>query len=494
MTAVDKPALLVHALLPTEEVNGPARAAFDALWDAAGELGITEPVTGLPHEPRAPGRLTEAFHVLRALGSGTHDGIEQAIAVQTHDTVLFTLMLAPNRSDTTWTGLEQAWRATAADITVPGVIGSATLYLGLTSRTGAADARSVQALLPAPADGPWHGAPTAFSDGQTVWELPGSLTHRRLLVLAPPEAEAALDRWLWTSHAPRLVPFTRYLSHAARLRQAAATVTRDLHRLRDLTDRADRACDDLGRMLMAQNLPSAELVRASAVLHTLQADGSGLIASLTALRTMHRTVRVTQENMTGLLSPVGDAPLLETDRQLGRWLDGQLESETTYLTAAGERASQTAAAARTAVDDRRNRQHEYLTLLQTSLLGALVTALTAVQSLQYEVAVRGPLKAPLIALLTALSLWLPTAVLHWPRVHREGRRLRPADYAFAASVWACLGWLAVSAAGTSQGAAPVLPLWACLAAVCSAVAGTAALAAWSRSRTVAIHGRHHEGS
>ncbi|MCX5007818.1 BN6_48550 family protein [Streptomyces sp. NBC_00638] len=494
MTAVDKPALLVHALFATEEVTGPARAAFDALWDGAGELGITEPVTGLPHEARAPARLTEAFHVLRALRSDRPHGVEQAIAVQTHDTVLFTLMLAPNRPDTTWTGLEQAWRGTAADITAPGVIGSAALHLGLTPRTGEDAARRARPLLPAPADGPWHAAPTVFSDGQTVWELPGSLTHRRLLVLAPPEAEDALDHWLWTSPAPRLVPFTRYLTHAIRLRDAVATVTRDLDRLRNLTDRADRACDDLNSMLMARNPPSGDLVRASTVLHTLQADGTGLITSLSALRTMHRTVRVTQENMTELLSPVGDAPLLEADRQLGRWLDEQLESETTYLTATGERASQTAAAGRAAVDDHRNRQHAYLTLLQTSLLGALVTALTAVQSLQYEAAVSGLLKAPLIALLTALSLWLPTAVLHWPRVHREGRRLRPADYVFAAGVLACLGWLAASGVGASRGAAPTPPLWACLAAVSTAVAGTAALATWSRSRTIAVHGRHRDDS
>src|SRR5262249_37832727 len=136
-------------------------------------------------------------------------------------------------------------------------------------------------------------------------------------------------------------------------------------------------------------------------------------------------------------APAGPPAL---DRELAGWLREQLRTEETYLDSAHRRVHEVGRLAGTVIDQRQRQRQERLTLLQTSILGALRMALAAIQSLPYKTPLPGPLVAPVIGVLGTIALLLPSAVLRWPGGAAKPRH-RWVVAAAGGLMGATLGWL-----------------------------------------------------
>ncbi|MFJ7131451.1 hypothetical protein [Streptomyces fungicidicus] len=105
----------------------------------------------------------------------------------------------------------------------------------------------------------------------------------------------------------------------------------------------------------------------------------------------------------------GQPKVLYSDEEQREQLAAVLGDDVTYLGSARE---QVAEAARVATESaaQRLQSHQYLSLVQTTVIGSVLLALTAIQALAYELPVPERLHAPLIALLSSSGLVLPLLV------------------------------------------------------------------------------------
>ncbi|MFF7987915.1 CATRA conflict system CASPASE/TPR repeat-associated protein [Streptomyces sp. NPDC007901] len=488
-----QPALLTHLWYAVDDVRwaGASAAALSQAWAAVAALGLDRPVPDLPGElrPPLPPLYPERLTVLGARAA-ERPGIEQAIVVQNHDVITVSVMLAP-RPDTSWADLAGRWEAVAGSAITSAARGTATLFIGQTAHdltsleSVAATARGYGPLLPSVADGRWADQAIRLHDGICLWDLPldaddTTAAHRRLLALSPTAAEASLDRWLWSGPDPGLVPFTRYLLHACKLRYEHAVLVRDLEALRSLARESDALCTSLTRNLERGTVPPERLRDTVRALTGLQTSGTGLLVATSKLQALDTTVRAAQQNMARAMetAPVHTAPALGSDQQLIDWTLQQADLESTYLRATTDRVSHVLTLTKAAVDDMRRSRQEALTLLQTSLLGALLTALAATQSLQYKPPLDAGLYPPVIAFLTAVALWLPAAVLYWPPGSRTSARWRAMDSLTSGLVGGSLAWLAAE-----MSAQPPAGLSAAIGALAGvAVAGVTWVLAARRTR------------
>jgi hypothetical protein len=453
---VSEPALLAHTFF-TADGRGSAlggEAGLRALWDAMAKIGLNQEIAGVPREllPVSTGGFTERLTVLGGLQTADGDG--QLIVYQDHDVLGASLLLAPDAPDATWTALQSQWETVlAGEPTVTGALGSAVIYLAQVSSDVAAHV-SIKPLRPLlPAAERTNAAKAMFDRGISVWELSpidaGPVAqHRRFVAVAPLTQKDALDRWIWSDDRPGLVPFTRYLLHATKLRYQQLVLVRDLPAVRDAVADAKTQCDALTAELQ-RPLPPDRLRAVSGRLTAAQARERGLVDSLSRIRVMVGTVRTADRNMTAALdTPAIDEPgsPLDNDRHIAAWLTDQLATEETYLQATNDRISQVTGIVTAAVEMTQRSRQESLTVLQTSLLGGLVTVLAAIQSLEYKLPIRPSLNAPLIAALTAIAVWLPTAILHWPPGSRHGR-WKLFDGLLCGFVGGTLGWLATGIVG-----------------------------------------------
>ncbi|MEU7867260.1 CATRA conflict system CASPASE/TPR repeat-associated protein [Dactylosporangium sp. NPDC049140] len=468
--------------------GGDLPAGLHAAWAAAGRLGLTEEIEPHPAQLRAavpfdhPGRL----RVLGARGAGAGPQVEQAYAYQLHDVIGLALMRAPNRDAAEWAALEPAAR--------PGdAIGQATVYLGLlgdrdaptTHGAAVALGRRLRGLVPGGERG-WPGTACGFPAGITAWDVSpggGDGTGRRLLVLAPERAEDAVDRWVWLDDGPGLPPFALYLLHAAKLRYERAVLVRELPALRRNLAAANEESAALSGVL-GSDRGSDRLLAAATRLTDLQTRADGLVDSLARVRTLARTVETAQANLAAVLpQPVyeGDGGPLGDDRRIAGWTAGQLRSEETYLDAATARAGALLGTVTAVVDTGLRARDDGRTLMQTSIIGGLLVALAAVQSLNYAVDLPGPLMGPLILLLTALAMWLPSAVLQVGRAGRVPAGWAPLGVLLLALTAAAAGWTAVTGAWLVRGG-PAPPWASVVTAVGAATVAAAAALAYRRRK------------
>ncbi|WP_406063075.1 CATRA conflict system CASPASE/TPR repeat-associated protein [Micromonospora sp. NBC_00860] len=477
---VTEPALLAHAFFAADG-RGPehgGETGLRALWDAMAKIGLVQEIAGIPEElrPVAVGGFTERLTVLGGLQ--TADGAGQFIVYQDHDVLGASLLLAPDTAGTSWIGLQREWeKVLGEELAVTGAFGSAVVYLAQVNGEIAAHTSIKPLLALLPAADRANPAKAMFDRGISLWELPpigaGAVAqHRRFAAIAPPSEKDALDRWLWSDDRPGLVPFTRYLLHAAKLRYQQLVLVRDLPAVREAIADARKQCDALTAELQ-HPLPPVRLRATSGRLAGAQSRERGLVDSLSRIRAMAGTVHTAERNMTAALEkPAIDQPgsPLDNDRHIAAWLTDQLATEETYLQATNERVSQVTGIVATAVETTQRTRQESLTLLQTSLLGGLVTMLAAIQSLEYKLPIRPALNAPLIAALSAIAVWLPTAILHWPPGSRRGR-WRLFDGLLYGFVGGTLAWLATGIVGVLTTGDTPHPHWtlpiAAIAGLCA---------------------------
>ena len=488
-------ALAVHVFLPAQGVHAEASyARLRELWaGCAGHLGTTAAFPQLALPAELPQSLAEASRIgpLAARRSDDAGGIVQALMIREHDVFCLAVMIAPDPAEGVgWSELEARWSAVAGASADP-VLGEARLFLALLGdgtkeaavsgrrrphRDGCAAPPGVRAAMPQhpDTDADWWRRGHRTGSSLLVWEAsarPDERALRRFAVLAHRSSEKLLDAWVWTRGEVELPPFGRYLMHMARIRYELRVYARGeaVRRLRAEADsRVERMLE-----LLERNIPAgpAELVAASTRLTVLRVKSAGLIAALTGLREMRRTVQIATSNMTAALgddavqAPPGGvrgASALADDRALADWFVTQLEDDALYVEAACDRTRDVAEIAATvtehglqerreASDSRRDR----FSLLQTAIIGAVVMVLTAVQALGYQVPLPGPAKAPLIAVLGAVTLLLAVVVLRLATA--PGRSPQAwLSHACAGLTAAALVWLLVASlwSATAHHAAP----------------------------------------
>ncbi|MFF2101144.1 CATRA conflict system CASPASE/TPR repeat-associated protein [Streptomyces sp. NPDC058202] len=489
-------ALIVHVFVDRGRVNtsgSASRLFLDRVWEACGRLGLSQPVAGLGVPDTLPMPIPRAvgFRLLATRErSGAGCDLAQAMAYCAGDVVGVTLFLAPEPS-LTWAALENSWIRScpgvfSADLP-DGVLGTTRIYRALTDGPVVGDPattaleRRVRRSLPRARGGRTVLERARTTNGFLLWEGAGPTNadgvvdgrHRRLVVLAPATREDQLDAWLWSRGVPELVPMTRYLRHAAALHHQAAIYRAD-GSLRAVRQVVDEAVDALTR---AQSVPpgtvSLEQLQAGASrLAGIQVASTGLITTLTRLRMMQRGAQVAEHNMKAALGlavlgsqsdPGASEQLLSHDRRVIAWLIDALDDEMLFLQAARERAETVTQAIGGVVQGRLHKHQQQLVQLQTAVIGALVMALTAAQSLDYRPPVTSMLQAPLIGVLASLALCLPGAVLRWSRAV-DSLPLRGFDMTALMALGAASGWMVAAATSVAAGNRHGLTGWSVLGA------------------------------
>ncbi|MFD3456629.1 CATRA conflict system CASPASE/TPR repeat-associated protein [Streptomyces sp. NPDC058691] len=493
MHGIVKPSLIVTCFVPAVPEPGEtsSHAYLSRLWDACGRLGMTAEFGGLPlpAEPFAgPVLPATDFTVLAAGAREAGPGIHAAFVFAEHDVLGLVALLAPNDLDAgpgQWDTLLDEWTAasTAAGVTGPppaGILGEFRVFTALHRSESPRSRQSISELVRrhAPLSGEddgndgndgydetWWRGHDVTDHGFSVWRTgrggPGDLvTH--FCLLAPVRAERALDEWAWAAEGESgLRPLTHYLMHAAKVgyesRRYDEFVAREpLHARRAHSDR-----ETLALLRALQPGTSGEpvslraVLAAAAVLERTQLGPHGALWTITQHRELIRTVAIAIGNMrlhAPRLRRVGaGSSWPERDLAAAETLIAQIEDDLEYLSAARERA-EAARAAATAVTDRalseyRNR----LSLVQTSVLGSVLAALTVVQTLDYHLPLPRAAQSPTILVLTAVALFLPLAVLRQAAISTVALPYRWIDTAASGLLGSSLCWLAMTAWSLHRG-------------------------------------------
>lgn len=507
MHGIVKPSLIITCFVPVVAEPGETSPLdhLARLWDACGRLGMTAAFGGLPlpAEPfSGPAVPAADFTVLAAATREAGPGLHAAFLFAEHDVLGLVALLAPNDLDAgpqQWNTLLDDWMAatTGAGVTGPapdGILGEfrvfTALYRNESPRSRQSTAELVRRHAPSSgeADGTWWRGHDVTEHGFSVWRTgrgdPGDvLTH--FCVLAPLRAERALDEWAWAAEGESgLRPLTHYLMHAAKAgyeaRRYDEFVSRDPLQAR-------RAGSDREALALLRALePSASgepvslkaVLDAAAELDRTQLGPQGALWTITRHRELARTVAIAIANMrlhAPRLRRVGDGTTWPgRDLAAAESLIAQIENDQEYLSAARERA-EAARAAATAVTDRAlNEYRNRLSLVQTSVLGSVLTALTVVQTLDYHLPLPRAAQSPTILVLTAVALFLPLAVLRQAAISAVTLPYRWIDTLAAGLLGSSLCWLALTAWSLHRGDA-LLP-GVVTAPTCLAVGLAAALA------------------
>ena len=491
-TVPHRPGLIVHTFLPADRPGVDTFKALRELWHAVQELQMDARIGQWRLDPpyeSIPYR--DGLVVLAARQQVRIGGLYQAVAYRLHDVIGVSVLLAPNDDRIGWPALSARW-INRPPQQPDAAMGTVFVHLGLWQRPRGVARWFAPTDPPVPLDEPATETVTWCRMGDDVL-LGEVLTTtggpRRIIALTDPGNEPALDALTWAG-APGLPALTRYLLHAAKVRYQSSVLRNSVGDLQSAIARTESRCETLRSLLDRQDPPIQELIRADRALGAVQTEEHGLIAALADVRDMTETVRVARRNMVsarGRSAGQTGGPF-GNDNEIAEWVSDQLRTELTYLESAQLKATALARQAAAVVDGWHQRRRETLTLVQTSVIGALLMALAAVQSFEYHVPLPGGLLAPAIAVLSALALLAPVAITRWP-----GRDavtpVQPRRYAAgAAVVGAAAGWLVAGVAWQIAVGTPAPPAGSMVAAGAVAILCAATplvLSRWWRRRSSA---------
>ncbi|MFE0699758.1 CATRA conflict system CASPASE/TPR repeat-associated protein [Streptomyces sp. NPDC058872] len=442
----------------------PARALLRRWWNAAASLGMVDPVgnrpsalptaTGTPQTEPQP-RLLAA---VQRTGPAGADAYEMLVVVAVHDMIAVSVLLAPNDATSDWAGLAARWWGTAGRLVRPatGLLGSSEQLLAeLPPAAATLDADAVTSwLMPAvPAPTPKEPSVTVGKGGAIrLWELSVSRDwwtgHRRQLAVAAEADAEALSLWSWQGVRAGAPAATVHLLMAARIRQHCDELRITTAPLWDLADRVGRACREVavvddtardGRGVPAAHVRLHDLETALASLETVRQE-----VAMAVLRLRRLDLDVAGAEETLHLLGGEEAELAAPELRRVRWARAQNRTLAEVLALADGRADAVARRSAATADRLTRTRRDRLTLSQTSILGSLLMMLAAIQSLNYEVPLPGPVQPSFIAFLTSLALVLPW--LAQPR--RDAVALRAFGRGFDLFLFAALGagagWLLAS--------------------------------------------------
>ncbi|WP_030765645.1 MULTISPECIES: CATRA conflict system CASPASE/TPR repeat-associated protein [unclassified Streptomyces] len=468
----------------------PAAALLRRWWEAARALGMVHTVAGRPDRlPAAPtgrtGRVEPRPRVLAAVQHSGGGAFEMLVVTAVHDMVVVAVLLAPNDDRSDWAGLAARWWGTVGRPgPAAGLLGSAEQLFGELPppvATLAPDALAEWLAPSVPDPGP-QGPPAAVG-ALHAWELsagPGWWAgHQRLLTVSAEADAAELSRWSWQGVRAGAPPATVHLLVAARIRHQCGALREEVPALWELADRVGQACQAVGAAgdSGAAATTGERLLLLESALGALEPVRQEAAAGVQRLRRRESDLAGAEETL-HLLDGEG-AALAAPELRLIRWARAQIRTLVDALALADERAGAAADRASAAADRLAQARRDRLTLSQTSVLGSLLLALAAIQSLGYRVPLPNPVQPGLIAFLASLALVLP-----WLAQPRQEALLlrsfgRGFDLLLFAVSGACAGWLVGSSAAWWAGSPLPPPL---VAAVGAAVAAVVRARAFRRRR------------
>ncbi|MGC4949520.1 CATRA conflict system CASPASE/TPR repeat-associated protein [Streptomyces sp. DT224] len=471
-------ALQLHYFFASQQFGNPGGRLLDLLWETCAQAGMDTAVQP-GGELALPVALTDGvgFQSLRQRSDAT--GSRQAMLYRLHETVGLTVMLAadegPGRtaaeSAQVLSTLERSWeenRARAA--AMRGVVGTDTSLIGsvrIRRALGVPDSTSPpdpalvgEALRRELAPQSRLSRPVETDTGLTLWEITrlgtGSSACRELLVttVATDQQEGLLDDWSWYPEHGGFVPLTRYLLGAAQIHASYrlrldrdAALSRRLARLRRTGDELTRQWLELttdstsrpatGRRLLARWERIAERAQQSLAEERLAS------ATTYDLRNVTHTLEVASAALLVLGTHADGRPrVLDADEEKRTQLAAVLSDDVMQFDSAREQVAEAARVASESAAQRLQSHQQYLSLVQTTVIGSVLLALTVVQTLGYKLPVPERLHAPLITLLGASALSLPLLVVRRWRGGTGGRIGGVLEIGSLAVTGAAAGWLA----------------------------------------------------
>ncbi|WP_316529434.1 CATRA conflict system CASPASE/TPR repeat-associated protein [Kitasatospora brasiliensis] len=304
--------------------------------------------------------------------------------------------------------------------------------------------------------------------------------------------EASLDAWSWFDVRSPMAPVTRYLLHAAAVRDqygirraADSGLTR---RRTALREDGQLLFLDCHRLLSASGYHRRAARRelacweelAERAHRLLLEDGIAADREL-KLRTMGRTIGVHSAAMTAALStPADPSPgLLFSDAQCATRLADVLEEDAFSFGVERERVKEAARIATESATQRLQSHQQYLSLVQTSVIGGLLMALTAVQTLGFRLPLAEHVQGPFIALLATLAVSLPVVIMRRWSGGNGGRPGAVLEIAGLTGAGAAVGWLLARGAGHGDWSTAVTAAFAVAGAVLLGTGG-----AWHARRAI----------
>lgn len=454
---LNEQSLVVHVY--TSLTSAPGHDALHGLRVLWGRLPAALGMEHPAHRTSLPEQLPAGEPLAGGAVAARRDleGSAQAILRRHGDLLVVSVAL----SGASWTELERRWASATGDIQ-DWAWGEARLFVAYADRDDITAEQLIHALPDLPDGTPTRLSGPVSSDRPRagLWEVAGDDDRRlRRLVAVTPMSDdlpERLERWLWYERTTDVPLFARYLSHAAKVRYQmrvlAAVPDRETAQLVDdalHTMRQDIAPPDL------PGDPARQARELTLMRHRLLLAVSGpggLTQQLIDRRELQQTVDIATSNMEAS-SP--EAGLLPDDRAAVRWISDRLSDAITYLELDRERVRDLLTAlsiqAEAALHYERETQQrreaslaakqQKINLLQTALIGAFLMLLAAMQTFRYKLHfVPQPAVPALIALLSALALWLSTLVvpLLSPGGHRWQIRF---GGACGGLVVAAVGWL-----------------------------------------------------
>ncbi|MGA5346802.1 CATRA conflict system CASPASE/TPR repeat-associated protein [Streptomyces griseoincarnatus] len=488
-------ALQIHYFLDIPRLQAGGRARLTRLWQACDRLGMGQPLP--PASDLALPTAIEGSPGFRRLTArkGQGPGVYEAMLYTYGNALGLAVILAPpetgvshtaTRTAAVWTELNDVWdRASASSPsgTPDPLLGAIRIHRALvepaadTPRT----ADEVGQQLALRLSGTSASTPDSLSErvtlgpGLSLWEATSAQADpvgrdRRFLTTAAAtdDQEGLLDDWVWTDGSGRLAPVTRYLLHASIVRHQYRVRRNADQRLsreqQGLQQEANRLLDECHRLLgtgsgRTSRRALARWEKLAEAAQKLQIADRQAGVKDSHLRTMAQTVTIAADAMNSSLNEPGrpDPRPLAADVQCVERLSAVLQDDAAGIATTRELVSEAVRVTTQEATQRLQNHQQYVSLVQTSVIGGLLMALTAVQALGYKLPIPASTQGPLIALLTALAIALPTVVLRRWRGGYGGRGGALFEVAGLAGTGAAAGWLSSRLLDTGHTALWAIP-------------------------------------
>lgn len=429
MTVAD-PALIAYsfaALDPRHPHGTPLHAYLHHLWESCSQIGLTSESESLGVSadfPEIAPRPGDWFRILAARERPGAGARCRAFLFVKHDVIGFAARLTlPDASPDidAWSKLYDEWDS--ASLGRPdGLLGDALIFTAA-STTGYAEVPSrlehdVESAFPC---GPIY-APFVTDQGVVLWEGERKEQSR---VFAAVGSDEWVTHWLWWSGDRELADFPRCLIYSSKLYYEFDIYRTDMSLIRQKQRRVDTMLDDLldlhRLMDTGTRVRSDSLVDAQSRLSRAETETAGLLITVTRLREMQQTVEIQEGNLRRLMPPPSPGASAESDPfsedlALAQWLRTQVDSEIQYSEAVRERARETRALTALRLEQvsaEHARRENQLTLLQTTVLGSLLSGLAVIEALNIQIDLSNHFKLPMVGLIMALALAMPPLIVNW---------------------------------------------------------------------------------
>lgn len=441
--------LALGAATPPRTETDAVRAWVDEWWQVAIDMGCTESSDGLPLDPERIHPADDQWLALLA-GRSNPNNQSSAVVFRAHDVVGVLVRLDAEAVGASFDRL----RTPNATGRPASVFGGARLLVMSAERP--ADFDSEAALSAFGIQEPGLQLRALTDDGVLITEVE-SPSWRTFVVVIPKANCHLVDGLVGIVPGPDLGSLLRYIVHAAKLRYLVGVFQAELPGLRVRAERSDQSLRELFRLHESLEGERGRLNRslfdAYSRLSRAHNEAAGLAVMTSRLNDLARSSRTALRNMhahapivTRAVGP-GESTSFERDAELARWLDNAIDQEYGYLTATRERAHEAQELTRLRLEQANEEQAHlgnWLTVLQTSVLAAVLGCLGVVEAFQIQVA--DDLRWPALITVPLLSLVLPPLALRW--VTGVGTL----DIVAAAACGAAVGWTAAVAANVPSAA------------------------------------------